>query len=167
MKGGNMHEINTSKSSLKLICNLTAIAKAKYEFLNATETVFTFDELYFAGACSFSSNTEFEYDGTVSQFSENKLPSNTTGITFKNPTGVTLTGKLKVLNELYMLDEKSKTLTKNLTLSNSNATALASNSGYSIGFLSKAISDIMGNLLFEYGNSTLGDDVSINMSEGE
>jgi len=116
---------------------------------------------------SYSSDSEFEYEGNITQITEYNLPSNITDITSKNPAGITLTGKLIVTNALYTLAGKINKKPDNLSLSNTSSTALTRNEGYVIGSFLKAVSNASGNCLFSFGNSTLGNNVSINMTTSD
>jgi hypothetical protein len=149
-QGGNMKDLITTNS----------ISSAKDNIIiSASER-----NLQIEGSSSHSSNTDFDYHNTVTDFPGDILPSSITFITFKNPAGVTLTGKLTVINELYMLaGNNNNKCPNNLTLSNTAATATANHAGYSVGSFSKSVSSSSGSCLYPYGNSTMGCNITINM----
>ena len=68
---------------------------------------------------------------------------------------------------MYTLAGKINKKPDNLSLSNTSSTALTRNEGYVIGSFLKAVSNASGNCLFSFGNSTLGNNVSINMTTSD
>ncbi|MCE1163804.1 MAG: T9SS type A sorting domain-containing protein [Bacteroidetes bacterium] len=116
------------------------------------------------GTRSFSTNANYEYNGTSAQVTGNSLPSSVYGITFGNNAGVTLTGNLTATNYINMTSGNVTTGTYTLMLSNAAPNALSRTAGYVIGTMTRSVTNNTGSYLFPLGLSSLGRMVTVNFT---